>query len=218
MLSRPDLGLWVVADGAGGHAAGEVASGLIVTALDALPRALNGAQVLSEVRLTLSHVHQSLREEAASRGGDTMIASTFVCLILRDYHFACLWAGDSRAYLLRQGVLTQISRDHSLVQELVDAGNLAPEDAEHHPHANVITRAVGADSESLELDKVIGRAEPGDRFLLCSDGLSKTLSREEIATLLGAPEGVPPPELLVAAALAHRVTDNVTAVAIEVLD
>jgi protein phosphatase/serine/threonine-protein phosphatase Stp1 len=218
MLSRPELGLWVVADGAGGHASGEVASGMIVAALNALPRSLNGAQVLSEVRLTLSRVHQSLRDEAASRGGDTMIASTFICLILRDHHFACLWAGDSRAYLLRHGELTQISRDHSLVQELVDAGNLAPEDAEHHPHANVITRAVGADSESLELDKVIGAAEPGDRFLLCSDGLSKTLTKEELASLLGAPDGVPPPELLVAAALAHRVTDNVTAVVIEVLD
>jgi protein phosphatase/serine/threonine-protein phosphatase Stp1 len=218
MLSRADLGLWAVADGAGGHASGEVASGMIVAALGGLPRKLNGAQLLSEVRLTLSRVHQSLREAAASRGPDTVIASTFVCLILRDHHFACLWAGDSRAYLLRRGALTQISRDHSLVQELVDAGNLAPEDAEHHPHANIITRAVGADSEHLELDKIVGTAEVGDRFLLCSDGLSKTLSGDEMAALLGAPDGVPPPELLIAAALAHRVTDNVTAVVIEVLD
>jgi serine/threonine-protein phosphatase Stp1 len=145
-----------------------------------------------------------------------MIASTFVALILRDRHFACLWAGDSRAYLLRAGILSQVSRDHSLVQELVDAGNLAAEDAEHHPHANVITRAVGADSETLELDKIIGQAEPGDRFLLCSDGLSKTLSDGEIAGLLAAPDGVPPTELLIAAALAHRVNDNVTAVVVEV--
>jgi protein phosphatase/serine/threonine-protein phosphatase Stp1 len=215
MLSRPDLGLWVVADGAGGHESGEVASGMIVAELDRLPRHLSGAEVLSEVRLTLARVHEALRVEAASRGGNAMIASTFVALILRDRHFACLWAGDSRAYLLRQGVLSQVSRDHSLVQELVDSGNLAPEDAEHHPHANVITRAVGADSEVLALDKVIGQIEPGDRFLLCSDGLSKTLSEAEIASLLGAPDGVPPTELLIAAALAHRANDNVTAVVVE---
>jgi protein phosphatase/serine/threonine-protein phosphatase Stp1 len=146
-----------------------------------------------------------------------MIASTFVALILRDTHFACLWAGDSRAYLLRHGQLSQISRDHSLVQELVDSGNLAAEDAEHHPHANVITRAIGADSDVLELDKVIGQIEPGDRFLLCSDGLCKTLSEAEITSLLGAPDGVPPTELLIAAALAHRVNDNVTAVVVETL-
>jgi len=216
MLSRPDIGLWVVADGAGGHDSGEVASGMIVAELDRLPPELTGAEVLSEVRLTLNRVHQALRDEAASRGPDAMIASTFVSLIIRDNHFACLWAGDSRAYLLRHGHLSQISRDHSLVQELVDSGNLAPEDAEHHPHANVITRAVGADSDTLELDKVIGTAEHGDRFLLCSDGLCKTLSEAEIASLLGAPEGVPPPELLIAAALSQGVNDNVTAVVVEV--
>jgi protein phosphatase/serine/threonine-protein phosphatase Stp1 len=216
MLCRPDLGLWVVADGAGGHDSGEVASGMIVAELDRLPAHLSGAEVLAEVRLTLARVHAALRAEAAARGPNAMIASTFIALILRDRHFACLWAGDSRAYLLHRGVLRQISRDHSLVQELVDSGNLAPEDAERHPHANVITRAVGADAEVLELDKVIGQAEPGDRFLLCSDGLSKTLSEAEISSLLAAPDGVPPPELLIAAALAHRVNDNVTAVVVEV--
>ena len=216
MLSRPDIGLWVVADGAGGHDSGEVASGMIVDELARLPARLTSSELLSEVRLTLSSVHAALRAQAAQRGGHSIIASTFVALIIRDRHFACLWAGDSRAYLLRNGVLQQISRDHSLVQELVDSGKLAPEDAERHPHANVITRAVGSDSDTLDLDKVIGQTEPGDRFLLCSDGLSKTLSESEITHLLGAPDGVPPPELLIAAALAHRVNDNVTAVVVEV--
>jgi len=216
MLSRPDIGLWAVADGAGGHDSGELASGMIVAELDRLPSYLTGAEVLAEVRLTMSRVHQILREEAASRGPDTVIASTFVSLIIRQPYFACLWAGDSRAYLLRHGHLSQISRDHSLVQELVDSGNLLPEDAEHHPHANVITRAVGADCETLELDKVIGVAEPGDRFLLCSDGLCKTLSTAEMTSLLGAPDGAPPAELLIAAALSHGVNDNVTAVVVEV--
>ena len=216
MLARPDIGLWVVADGAGGHDSGEVASGMIVEALSRLPATLGAGELLSGIRLTVSGVHAALREEAAKRGGNSMIASTFVGLMIRDKHFACLWAGDSRAYLLRQGQLQQITRDHSLVQELVDAGTLRPEDAERHPHASVITRAVGADDETLELDKVIGQIQPGDRFLLCSDGLSKTLSEQEIQGLLGVPDGVPPTELLIAAALARRVNDNVTAVVVEV--
>jgi protein phosphatase/serine/threonine-protein phosphatase Stp1 len=215
LLARPDLGLWAVADGAGGHASGELASGMIVQALSRLPPNLGAGELLSRIRTSIAEVHAALREEAERRGGNTMIASTFVGLMIRDRHFACLWAGDSRAYLLRDGKLQQITRDHSLVQELVDAGALRPEDAERHPHANVITRAVGAEDETLELDKVIGQTQPGDRFLLCSDGLSKTLSEEEIHHLLGAPDGVPPTELLIHAALAHRVSDNVTAVVIE---
>jgi serine/threonine-protein phosphatase Stp1 len=217
LLSRPDLGLFVVADGAGGHDSGEVASGLIVEELSRLPANLNASSLLSEVRLTLSRVHQALREEAASRGPDKMIASTFVSLILRDRHFACLWAGDSRAYLLRAGTLQQISRDHSLVQELVDTGKLKPEDAEHHPHANVITRAVGADSDTLDLDKTIGLAEPGDKFLLCSDGLCKTLSDPEIATILATQSAPSISDRLIAAALAQQVNDNVTAIVVEIV-
>ncbi|MBU6448960.1 MAG: serine/threonine-protein phosphatase [Rhodospirillales bacterium] len=216
MLARPDLGLWAVADGAGGHASGEVASSMIVDALSRLPAHLGAGELLSGIRVAITQVHAALREEAARRGGNVMIASTFVGLMIRDRHFACLWAGDSRAYLLRHGQLQQITRDHSLVQELVDAGSLRPEEAESHPHANIITRAVGADDDALELDKVIGQIQPGDRFLLCSDGLSKTLSEQEIHGLLGAPDGVPPTELLIAAALAHRVNDNVTAVVVEV--
>jgi serine/threonine protein phosphatase Stp1 len=216
MLSRPDLGLWVVADGAGGHDSGEVASGMIVDELGRLPAHLNGSELLSEVRLTLSRVHQALRDMAAERGTGKMIASTFVALILRDHHFACLWAGDSRAYLLRGGVLQQVSHDHSLVQELVDAGRLSAADAEHHPHANVITRAVGADADVLDLDKKIGQFEPGDRFLLCSDGLTKTLSDAEITTVLAAERETPAADRLIAAALAQQVNDNVTAVVVEV--
>jgi len=127
----------------------------------------------------------------------------------------CLWAGDSRAYLLRDGVLHQITRDHSLVQELVESGMIRPEEAEHHPRANVITRAVGAELDDFALDKVSGPIRPGDRFLLCSDGLSKTLPEAELAALLGETDSVPPAQSLIAAALAMNVSDNVTAVTIE---
>ena len=216
-VDRPDIGLWAVADGAGGHQAGEVASGMIATALDGLPPDLSAADLLTEVRARIAETHQALRDEAERRGGHTMIASTLVALLARDDHYACLWAGDSRAYLLRDGQLSQITTDHSLVQELVDAGTITPEAAEAHPHANVITRAVGADMDDLVLDKVSGKLQSGDRFLLCSDGLCKTLPFEQIAGLLaGGGDGAPAPQTLIAAALALEVTDNVTAIAVEV--
>jgi protein phosphatase/serine/threonine-protein phosphatase Stp1 len=144
-----------------------------------------------------------------------MLATTVVVLLARTDHYACLWAGDSRAYLLRRGRLIQITHDHSLVQELVDAGTISAEDALHHPRANIITRAVGAVGEPLDLDKISDRLQPGDRFLLCSDGLSKIVPQGDLADLLARTET--PAEHLVSAALERRADDNVTAVAIEVL-
>jgi protein phosphatase/serine/threonine-protein phosphatase Stp1 len=212
-VDRPEAGLWAVADGAGGHEAGEVASGMIRDALAAIPDGLPAGRMLGEVRQRLLLVHDALREQGTQQRGT--IASTVVVLIVRDSHFACLWAGDSRLYRLRGGSLEQVTRDHSLVQELVDAGAVRPEDAESHPRANVITRAVGAGEDGLEIDKLSDRVLAGDRFLLCSDGLSKSLPVGEIATLLAVPDAALAPELLIAAALARHASDNVTAVAVE---
>lgn len=210
-LDRPDLGLWVVADGAGGHQAGEQASHAIVTALDAIGSGLSAAALLVRVRMAIAEVHATLRSEAARRGGQTMIASTVVILLARDDHFACLWAGDSRAYLLRDGNLRQITHDHSLVQELVDNGSLSVAAAESHPQNNIITRAVGDASEDLALDKVTGGLRRGDRFLLCSDGLCKAVPDVDLAAALRAGASA---DALVRAALARRAADNVTAVVV----
>ena len=191
-VDRPDLGIWAVADGAGGHSAGDYASGLLAEQLEAIPPGLSASELLAEVRMRVSTTHDALREEAGRRGDDVTIASTIVVMMIRNQHFACLWAGDSRAYLLRDGELTQITKDHSLVQEMVDAGTIRAEDAESHPRANVITRAVGAPlEEEFELDKVSDRLLPGDRFLLCSDGLCKTLPADDIATLLSTTDDTP---------------------------
>src|SRR5579864_1762022 len=198
-VDRPDLGLWAVADGAGGHAAGEVASGMIAEALQAIPPGLSASELLAEVRLAIERTHTSLREEAAQRGPDVLVASTVVVMLARGEHFACLWAGDSRAYLLRNGTLRQITRDHSLVQELLEAGAIGPDQVENHPRANVITRAVGAELDEFVLDKVSDRLIAGDRFLLCSDGLCKTLPDAQLGTLLAAQDGVPSQALVDAA-------------------
>src|SRR5579863_9139780 len=213
-VDRPDLGVWAVADGAGGHQAGEVASGMIADALEAITPGLSASELLAEVRLAIERTHDALREEATRRGPDVVVASTVVVMLARGEHFACLWAGDSRAYLLRSGALRQITRDHSLVQELLEAGAIGPDEVMNHPRGNVITRAVGAELDEFALDKVSDRLLPGDRFLLCSDGLCKTLPEGELASLLGQINGAAP-QALIDAALAANVSDNVTAVTVE---
>jgi protein phosphatase/serine/threonine-protein phosphatase Stp1 len=215
-LNRPDLGLWVVADGAGGHQSGEVASAEVVAALQDITVGLSAGEMLQEVRGRLEAAHEKLRTVSEQRGQGIM-ATTVVVLIARDDHFACLWAGDSPAYLLRGDVLTKITRDHSLVQDLVESGIITEAEAVNHRQANIITRAVGADQESLELDKRTGPLMPGDRLLLCSDGLSKTLSAGEIAELLSLEDGADA-ERLVTAAIDARAIDNVTAITIQLDD
>ena len=214
-VNRPDLGLWAVADGAGGHEAGEAASRLVVTVLEAIPADLPPGALLAEVRQRLENAHEMLRHEAARRGPGATVATTIVVLLAHEDHFACLWAGDSRAYLLRDGSLLRITRDHSLVQDLVDSGTITEEAAGSHPHANIVTRAIGADLEAFSLEKQLGGLVAGDRLMICSDGVTKVLAEADIAALLGAGEEARA-ESLVAAALARQARDNVTAVAVQV--
>ncbi|UPY37734.1 protein phosphatase 2C domain-containing protein [Sediminicoccus sp. KRV36] len=211
LVDRPDLGLWAVADGAGGHGSGDVASTAIAEALGSIPPGLSAAEMLAQVRLRLAAVHAELQARAMARGRGGVIASTIVVLLIRGAHFAALWAGDSRIYLLRAGTLHRVTHDHSLVQELVDAGTLSAEEAEAHPQANVITRAIGAEGE-LELDKVADRLHPGDRFMLCSDGVFKELPEAEIAAHLA--QGAAAAELVERAVLAGG-RDNVTVVVVQ---
>ncbi len=213
-VNRPDLGVWAVADGAGGHEAGEVASAEVASVLQAIDAGLSAAEMLVLVRSRLEEAHARLLDVGAQRGGGAMVATTVVVLLARDDHFACLWAGDSRAYLLRGDALTRITRDHSLVQGLIESGAISEAEAAVHPKANVITRAVGAGGDLLELDKRTGQLMPGDRLLLCSDGLCKTVPEEQLADLLsGDPDSGA--ERLVMAALSARATDNITAVTID---
>jgi serine/threonine protein phosphatase Stp1 len=210
-VDRSDIGLWAVADGAGGHDAGDVASAAAVAALAAIPAGLSAAEVLAQVRLRLDEVHTELQRRAASSVNGAIAATTVVVLMARGDHFACLWAGDSRAYLLRDGAMSQVTHDHSLVQEMVESGMLAPDEAEGHPQANVITRAVGS-QEALELDKVTGRLQPGDMLLLCTDGLFKALPESQIAQMLAAGSE---PEQLLERAIQAGARDNVTALVVQ---
>jgi serine/threonine protein phosphatase PrpC len=210
-LDRPDLGLWIVADGVGGERAGDRASGLIVETLGQLGTPTSGAAFLTQVRDGLRNVNLMLRAEALASGDDRLIASTVVALLVFGQHYACAWAGDSRLYLFRNNRLRQISRDHSEVQEMVDAGLIAPEEARRHPRGNIVTRAVGA-RDNLVLEMVQDQLRPNDVFLLCSDGLTKELEDDEIAAMLAERPVNEAVDALIGAALERGARDNVTVI------
>lgn len=214
-LSRPEIGLWAVADGMGGHSHGDEASRMVVDTLARVRPPDSGSGFIQEVRSRLAAAHQAIHDKAEQQGAT--IGATAVVLMIYADRFVCLWAGDSRLYLLRNRQLWQITRDHSYVQELVDSGALSPEAALNHPQANVITRAIGAAPE-LELDMERSAVRDGDVFLLCSDGLTKVVTDAEIANLL---DGLPPDQAaasLINLALGRGAPDNVTVVALACAD
>lgn len=171
ILAIPELSVWVVSDGMGGHAAGDFASQTVVDALAVLPRDLDPGDLMRAVRNALQRAHDLIRDEARARGAD-MIGATVVVLIIADGHFVAFWSGDSRLYRFRDGEIELLTTDHSVVAEFVLSGQMTWDEAELHPHSNAITRAVGV-GDALELDKIRGTVTRGDRFLLCSDGLTK---------------------------------------------
>ena len=213
-LDRPEAGLWAVADGMGGHSAGDIASAMIVQRLQALDAAQPLSRLVEQAEAILEAVNAELRQLATTREAAT-IGSTVVALIAHGAHAVCLWAGDSRAYRLREGVLEQVTQDHALVADLVDRGVLSAEQAANHPQSNLVTRAVGA-GEMLKLDLEIMRLRPGDRFILCSDGLDKELRHEEIRELLARNGGAGAADALVELALSRGSRDNVTVVAVQI--
>ncbi|HTK34139.1 MAG TPA: protein phosphatase 2C domain-containing protein [Caulobacteraceae bacterium] len=213
-LQRPDVGLWAVADGMGGHQAGEVAAGMVVEALEGLDRFGSGYHYLNAVNQALQGVNAALIARAGAAGPGALIGSTVVTLMIHDGHYACLWAGDSRAYLSRSGALARLTQDHSLVQEMVDAGALTPEQSRTHRRANVITRAVGV-AQPLVLDMLHAAVEPGDVFLLCSDGLTGAVEDVEIEAVLRTGELEPAAEALIYLALERGARDNVTLVLVQ---
>ncbi len=213
-VDRTDLGLWGVADGMGGHDAGDHASQATVAALGRVPPPPSAPILLATVKAALVEANQELRQEAAGRGPGRIIASTVVTLLTFGEHYACVWAGDSRLYLLRGEELRQVSRDHSHVQELVETQLLSPEEARNHPLGNVVTRAIGA-ADELDLESRHDRLRDGDLFLLCSDGLCKAVEDDEIRAILMREPLFDAPYALIESAIERRASDNVTVVAVQ---
>jgi len=210
-LNRPTAGIWVVADGMGGHEAGDIASYMITEALSELSPPDSLGKFVDAVEDTLLDVDQKLRDLGAIEYDNRTIGSTVVVLIAFREYIAYLWAGDSRAYLFRDGKLKQLTVDHSEIQNLIDIGAISPEQANNHPASNIITRAIGA-VHKLHIDIGIEKTNDGDTFLLCTDGLYRDLNEKEIASLLACEDAETIGNELVELALTKQARDNITVV------
>lgn len=213
-LSRDDIGLWCVADGMGGHQAGDMASQAVVAALETVPSCEQIHDLLDATRNALSEANTKLIDMDGQFPGGRVPGSTVVALMITGGEAAVVWAGDSRIYRLRNGIVEQITRDHSHVQELVDQQLIRPEEAESHPMANVITRAIGIE-EPLETEALLVDVKAGDRFLLCSDGLTRLLSHEEIQNLMSSQDLGESTHTMIHTALIRGAPDNVTVVEVD---
>lgn len=205
------LGLWLVADGMGGHEYGEVASAL---AREVIVREVRAGRSLASAIVTAD---EEIIRCSKRRGDSLPMGTTVVAARVDGNRFEVAWVGDSRVYLWRDGSLTQISHDHSYVQELIAQGAISADQARNHPHRNVVTQALGVTApDQLNVETLSGELRPGMQLLLCSDGLTEEVDDEQIARLLArkditAQECV---EQLIMAALDGGGSDNVTVVLI----
>jgi serine/threonine protein phosphatase Stp1 len=210
-IARPADGVWAVADGMGGHINGQWASSAIVDAINDAEFDGDFDSDTSALTEAVYAANAAICAEGQSLGRS--MGSTVVALFIREGQFAVFWAGDSRVYLLRGGLLHGLTTDHSQVREMVAAGRLTPEEAEQHPMSHVLSRAVGVAPE-LHLDAVTDEAQVGDIFLLCSDGLNRTVPDAELAALLANNPPSVAVEQMVALALERGAPDNVTVVVV----
>ena len=215
ILALPDQQIWVVSDGMGGHEAGDFASQTVVEAVAALTPDLPPAERMVALRAAITAAHRTILDESARRGGAT-VGATVVALMLTDGHFVAFWAGDSRLYRFRDGAIEMLTTDHSAVAAFVAAGQMTWDEAELHPQSNAITRAVGV-GEELELDKIRGEVRPGDRFLLCSDGLTKYAGFETLRRAAARSPIETVAERLLQIALDGGGADNISVIVVDVV-
>lgn len=181
LLDCPDRNLWAIADGMGGHQLGDRAATIVVRALAQLvgaERPFDGAGIAAALDSANGEI------AALARDAGHICGSTVAALHIADRRYTLFWAGDSRVYRLRDRKLQRLTRDHSVVQEMTDAGLITEAQGRNHPQANVITRAVGIE-RMVQLESATGSVRPGDLFLLCSDGLSALLSDDVLCAMLG---------------------------------
>ena len=219
--ANAERGLFVVADGMGGHAAGEVASEMAVQILQRELADLRdvesepaGERLMSALKRANKAIHDRTIAEVDKQGMGTTVS----VLVIAGRKYLIGQVGDSRVYLLRDGALRQLTKDHSYVQEQVDAGFLTPEQARYHPYSNVITRCVGASPE-VEPDIYIGEVRVGDLFLVASDGLTGMVDDRRLQQLLlarVAPERLV--HLLISEANGRGGLDNITAIVVQIAE
>ena len=214
-------GIFIVADGMGGHAAGEVASEMAVQILqrELAPIAdLNGEDVAKLVANTLRKANRAIHDRTLTEVDKQGMGTTASVLLISGSRYLIGQVGDSRIYLMRDGTLSQVTKDHSYVQEQVDAGFLTPEQARYHPYSNVITRCVGA-SQDVEPDTYRGEARTGDIFLVASDGLTGMVDDRRLGQLLGSrAEPERKVQALISEANGRGGLDNITAIIVQVIE
>jgi serine/threonine protein phosphatase PrpC len=200
----------------GGHDAGDVASSRVTESLLELPEVEDLDQLVESAVVALKQVNEDLIVLADAKGSEKSIGSTVVGLAIANGQFRCFWAGDSRGYRIRNRQIVQLTRDHSLVQDLVDSGMLQPDEAEDHPNSNIITRAVGVAKE-LRVDTVSGDVQRGDQFFLATDGVTRLISDEELAAELSSN----PPQFaarkLIETVLARGAPDNASLIITKII-
>lgn len=211
-LVRSDAGIWAVADGMGGHAAGEIASATVVSTLASVERPRSAYELLARSKDSVAIAARRIKQIGRERGGVT-IGTTLAALLAFDRQYACIWAGDSRIYRVRAGSIKQLSRDHTEVEEFIARGVLSRSEAKTWPRRNVITRAIGTQGDG-ELDIERGTLEPGDIFVLCSDGLTSCIEADEIRDCVQVNSAQTACDALIAMSLDREVSDNVTVVVV----
>jgi len=214
--SSPDMGLWAVADGMGGHDRGDLASQLVISSLleMAIPANVPQQEKVALVCQTLEDTSQHLLQTAGKISEQAIIGSTVVVLLLGNKELSCLWAGDSRAYRLRGQTLEQMTTDHTVANQLIMEQGLAPHDALQAPGAATLTTAVGAQNFKPELLRKSHK--PGDRICLCSDGLNKMVPDSEIESVLNARQGAEAAaQQLLELSLARGAPDNVSIIVVD---
>lgn len=211
--------LIAVADGMGGHAGGDVASSIVIGRLAQLDSETPASEIVAELEDTILDANQAILSRAREEPQLAGMGTTVTALLRVEGRFALAHIGDSRAYLLRDGETTQVTRDHTFVQRLMDEGRLTPEEAERHPQRSVLMRVLGDVDSDPELDLSLRPARPGDRWMLCSDGLSGLVSLDTIGEVL---RDVDDPgecaDELVQLALRGGGPDNITCVIADVVD
>lgn len=211
--------LLVLADGMGGAAAGDIASSVTVAHLAEADDVHSLDDLLPTLRSALVKTQQELADRVFDDPAIAGLGTTCIAIMRTNNKLAMVHIGDSRAYLLRNGKFAQVTHDHTLVQYLVDHGDLTPEEAAHHPKRNVIMRAISDTPESVDLDESVREAIAGDRWLLCSDGLFGVVSGETISATLSTYSDLREcAEVLISLALAGGAPDNVTVVLADVID
>lgn len=213
ILERSDDGLWVVADGMGGHSAGDLASQLIVNSLAKLDTGVALPELVERVEEAVLNVNDHLF--AVANAHNQTSGSTVVMLLTSGSHAVVMWAGDSRCYLLRDGQLRQVTTDHTQIELFIAKGLLTRAAAAGHPSGNMVTRAVGV-TDCLLLEMDLLELNDDDRFLLCSDGLDKHLRDDEIAQHMLGAEPAAVARSLIDLTLARSAMDNVSVCVVKV--